>query len=207
MLAEKMRQDFENLSFVGKLVFNKQVMDVTHGSDVSWGVADLFWNGYLAKIDKHRVMGGGDRHYVYLWKHAWGDPFYVGCGTGDRWTTKKPRTDKFYPHMDKADAVVFKVLDGVDEHTARMFEKYISVSLVEAGYRLANGDNNPEFMTMSARDRILDSLSEIEAHELTPRVQKALLDILIYDCKCDYRITHCFRKKYGENHFSSIFIL
>lgn len=196
---------FEKMSFCEKVAFTRRVMEATHNNYIGYDLSSLYWNGYLKKTDKYCVLGSGGTYYVYLWRHAWGEPFYVGCGRGDRWTVKSPRCDDFYSHLDKADAVVYKVLDGVDSHTARMFEKYISVNLVEAGYALVNGDNNPSRMSEEKRIRAVESCVEIGELELSSLVQKATIDILKDEPKCDYRVTKEFIDRNGSDCFSRNF--
>jgi hypothetical protein len=194
---------FNALPFSGKLDFDKRTIATHRKLKVSSGVSGLYWNGSLAAIDKKTARGNGGDYYVYIWRHAWGEPFYVGSGKGDRWKNKNSRCDAFYPHLDKADAVVYMLLCGVDAHTARKFEQYTSVNLVEAGYVLANGDNNPNLMTELKHERMAKRCKEMEEHELMPVVQQAIVDILNDEPRVDYRITCEFLKTYGEEHFST----
>lgn len=196
----------EELSFREKVQFVKGVNDMLRGNDINFEVSKIAWYGYLKEDESYKVCAGDNDYYVYLWKHAWGDPFYIGCGKGDRWTTKSPRCNDFYLHLDQADAVVYKVLDGVDSHTARIFEKYVTVNLVEGGYTLANGDNNTEYMTEAARVRRIESCEEIDRHELAPKVQNAVLSILNDRPRCDYRGTDEFIMRNGTDYFSSRFM-
>lgn len=197
---ENIAKSYEALSFIEKIKFIKSAVFVTNNFNCD--VRCLMYDGYLKKITKHKFCSSGGEYYVYLWRHAWGDPFYVGSGKGDRWTTKNGRCNDFFLHLNQADAVVYKILDGVDERTARLFEKYVSVNLVEAGYTLANGDNNTEYMTEAARKRRVDSCKEIDSHELAYGVQKAVLDILYDKPGCDYFITDKFIMEYGADYFS-----
>ena len=197
-------KSYEESSFVEKIKFIKNVKSVM--SNLCLGVSRLMWDGYLGNITKHEVRCSSGEYYVYLWRHAWGDPFYVGSGKNTRWIDKRGRCDDFYLHLDQADAVIYKVLDGVDSKTARLFEKYVSVNLVEGGYTLANGDNNTEYMTDDARQRRVDSCKEIDKHELASKVQKAVLDILYDDPECDYFITDKFIMEYGADYFSRNYI-
>lgn len=196
----------EESSFTDKIRIVKDINDRFCVGDVSHDVWKIGAYGYLMAYEKDSVYGGEGEYYVYLWKHAWGDPFYVGSGKNDRWLTKNPRCDDFYLHLDQADAVVYKILEGVDLHTSRLFEKYVSVNLVEAGYTLANGDNNPEYMTDAARARRVAECGEIDKHELAPNVQREVLRILNERTKCDYRVTDTFLRQHGTDYFSRNYI-
>lgn len=194
------------MSFAEKLKFTKSVVNGQNTLVVGYDVTALHWDGYLGKYDNCRLKCGEGKYYVYLWRHAWGEPFYVGCGKSDRWCSKSGRCDDFYLHLDQADAVVYKILDGVDSHTARLFEKYVSVNLVEAGYTLANGDNNTEYMTDEARQRRIDNCKEIDEHELAPSIQEVLGKVLLDKPRVDYRVTDRFIMEYGADYFSRNFI-
>jgi hypothetical protein len=193
---------FDAMPFSGKLNMNRKVNATRSHLEVDRGVSKLYWDGYLCATDKMAAVAGDGDYYVYLWRHAWGEPFYVGSGKGDRWKSKQGRCDEFYPHLDKADAVTYLVLCGVDSKTARLFERYVSVNLVEAGYDLVNGDNNPKRFPEQGRERLIKRCAETESHELTPAVQKAVVKILGDDPRCDHRITHEFLERYGAGYFT-----
>jgi hypothetical protein len=196
----------ERMSFKEKIEMVKTVNSVSGGGHINFEVWKLASDGYLKAIEHRTIYREDGEHYVYLWKHAWGDPFYVGSGKNYRWTNKSARCNDFYLHLDQADAVVYKILDGVDEHTARLFEKYVSVNLVEAGYTLANGDNNPEYMADGARKRRVDSCKEIDKHELSSAVQNTVCCILCDSPKCDYRVTDKFIMENGADYFSRTYM-
>jgi hypothetical protein len=202
---EDFAESYNRSSFKDKVKYTR---DVTMMSNrLSYAVSSISWYGYCKTETKYCVgVSGDEEYYVYLWRHAWGGPFYVGSGKGDRWVTKSPRCNDFYLHLNQADAVVYLVLSGVDSHTARLFEKYVSVNLIEGGYTLANGDNNTEYMTEQARERRIASCAEIDKHELAPKVQNAVLSILLDEPGCDYRATDEFLMRYGTEYFSNIFM-
>lgn len=190
------------LTFAEKIQMSKRVIDFTTPSMLNTQASILSYDGYLTTVTDKTVRVGEGSHGVYLWKHAWGDPFYVGSGKGDRWKNRSSRCDDFFLHIDQGDAVVYMVLDGVDAATARAYERYVSVNLSRAGYTLANGDNNFEYATESLRHTFLRNCAEIEGDELTRRVEVAVLEILCHDPKCDYRITEAFLMSYGTDYFS-----
>ena len=192
----------ESLPFSGKIEMVKQINDTFRGMGVNTGVSMLSHQGYLRIVDDKGVCNGEDDHYVYLWKHCWGDPFYVGSGKGKRWTNKNTRCDDFYLHLDAADAVVYLILDGVDNKTARLYERYVSANLTYAGYTLANGDNNAEYKSKAARERMMARCKEIEGQELTQKIENAVLSILSHEANCDYRVTDAFIMEYGADYFS-----
>ena len=197
---ENFRESYEKSSFVEKIKFVKEINWFSNA--LGYEVDSLYWYGYLRAIDEKCVSCDDGEYYVYLWRHVWGDPFYVGSGKNDRWLSKNGRCDDFYLHLDQGDAVVYKILKGVDSQTARLFEKYVSVNLIEAGYTLANGDNNPEYMTDAARGRRIKECEKIDDHELAPMVQNTILSVLNEHTKCDYRVTDAFLMKYGVDYFS-----
>lgn len=192
---------FDEAPFRDRLATVKQINDMYDGG-VSYAAKRLTYDGYLEREKDFSFCAGDGEHYVYVWRHAWGDPFYVGTGKGDRWTNIHNRCAEFYPHIDKADAVVYLLLTGVDSKTARMFEKYVSVNLVEAGYTLANGDNNPRRSVGDAKKRLIESCSKIDSHPLAPKVQKAVVSILNHNVRCDYRVTCRFITENGADYFS-----
>lgn len=196
---------FDSLPFSGKLEEIRKLESFSNNIYLSAKTSALHFDGYLNANDSMAVKEGSGEYYVYLWKHAWGEPFYVGSGVKDRWKTKAPRCDDFYRNLDAGDAVVYKVLDGVDSKTARLYECYVSANISIAGYCLANGDNNAMRGSERTQYRLSERCKEIEGSELTKKVEKALFDILRHEAKCDYRITTEFLKQYGLDYFSRSF--
>ena len=191
-----------SLPFSEKLGAIKSINDFSRAGILRSSASLLSYSGYLKEFEEMGVYCDTGEHYVYLWKHAWGDPFYVGCGKNSRWKTKNSRCDDFYLHLDAGDAIVYMVLDGVDEKTARLYEKYVSVNLTRAGYTLANGDNNLEYMSPAARERFCTRCDSLDDDELTQRVQSTVLRILNHDAGCDYRVVDAFLMEYGTDYFS-----
>lgn len=192
--------------FAERILFSKQVEELFRPNMLVHGVNYLGWDGYLKKIESKCVRAGEDDCYVYLWRHAWGDPFYVGSGKGTRWTSKNGRCTDFYLHLDQADAVVYLVLDGVDAKTARLYENYVSVNLGRAGYTLANGDNNFEYATSASQQRMIEKCDKLAGTELTMRVENAVLSIIGDRPTCDYRITDAFIMERGADYFSRNYV-
>lgn len=193
---------FEGLTFSKKLEEIKKLEKFNDKLYLSAKTSSLSYDGYLRAYDRMAVCQESGDHYVYIWKHAWGDPFYVGCGVNDRWKSKASRCDDFYHCLDAGDAVVYKVLDGVDSKTARTYERYVSANISNAGYVLSNGDNNAARKSDAAKKRLLNRCNEIQGTELTKKVEKAVIDILRNKEDCDHRITQTFLKEYGTEFFS-----
>lgn len=131
--------------------------------------------------------------YVYCWKHVDGDVFYVGSGRNLRMTTKSGRNDDFFKEIDKGDAIVYLIADGLDPNAALHYEHYISNSFTNAGIKLANKDVS---FTPGRDDYSL---------EMTRKIEDALLRIL-QDDKFDYSLhfkIKNFLQEYGDNYFSS----
>lgn len=200
-MIENFSEALAKLTFAERVDFFRR-MNMSFGNKVSRGVNELLWYGRLAERTYKGIYAGDDDYYVYLWRHAWGDPFYVGSGKNDRWTNIGGRCDDFYLHLDQADSVVYRVLSGVDSKTARLYERYISVNLGRAGYVLANGDNNYEYATGSARQKMIETCDKLVGLELTTRVENAVLGIISEEPGCDYRVTDDFIMKHGADYFS-----
>jgi hypothetical protein len=184
--------------FVDKLKFVRGVHQFTHGD--YRGV--MQWEGRLSEDDSKCVWLDDGDCYVYVWKHNFGDPFYVGSGKKDRWTTINNRCEGFYEHIDKADAIVYKVIDGIDRNTAFAYEKYVSFNLSAAGYDLANHDNNYQRAAKKNQRSIDKMFYSLEGKETTLAVEKAVFDILNDEKSHLCRTTMLFLDKYGEHFFS-----
>lgn len=202
---DKFREAYLRLPFHEKVRYAKSVNQLTL-SRVEGYADSLTWDGYLTTVVEKAVHCDEGDSYVYLWRHAWGEPFYVGHGKGDRWLNKNERCDNFYPHIDKGDAVPYLVLCGVDSKTACEYERYVSVNLVRAGFDLANSDNNPDRETRTKDwDKVYERFALLEEKELTEKVCDAVVSILSHEPRCDYRITETFVKRYGNDYFSRNF--
>lgn len=163
------------------------------------------WDGYLLKKDCFAVHRNSGNHYVYLWKHMNGDVFYVGSGTGKRCINKNRCMD-FLKHLDKGDAVVYIVLDGVDKETSLFYEKYLSGCLSAIGQPLTNKDNNVNRMGNTSFDEWLHDNEERLNDSLTKSVEKTILSGIM----CDKDFTYVdvlarekFLKENGDKYFSS----
>lgn len=128
---------FEIPEFGTKLNFPETLQMMRHVA-VQPISSSVHLDGYAESEEfKFAVNGNGGEYYVYLWKHMFGDVFYVGSGKGDRWTEKNRSSNKeFLKHIDAGDAVVYKILVDVDKNTARKFEQYVSFPLIQLLVRL-----------------------------------------------------------------------
>lgn len=203
----EIQEAMNRMSFSERLNMIKRMNDspVLNGNRVS--TSRLLWDGYLTTVTEKAVREETGEHYVYLWKHAWGEPFYVGSGKGDRGTMKGGRCNDFFLHLDAADAVVYLVLSGVDSKTARLYERYVSANLTYAGFTLANGDNNAEYKSEDAKERLMRRCKDIEGLDLTKRVEEAVLGIVNHTPRtADYRVTDAFLMEYGTDYFSRNYV-
>ena len=189
---------FENMPFLEKLKTVKQLYQFTNGNHFG----TMKWDGCLCRDENECVHLSGGECYVYIWKHNFGEPFYVGSGKKDRWKTINPRCDKFYEHLDKADTIVYKVVDGISRNKAFDYERYVSYCLSLTGYELVNNDNNYAKASEQTRYNVDKTLSVLEKDENKLSIENAVLKILNDNKLNECRSTMTFLKEYGENYFS-----
>ena len=197
---EKIQKAWDEMPFYKQVATTRAMQAACVNLSLDAAVSRFMYSGCFQHITEKRILKDTGEHYVYIWKHAWGEPFYVGSGKGDRWKQVSPKTrcDEFYTHLDRADCVVYKIIDGVDINTAKMYEKYLSFVLRLAGYQIVNGD----FRIRDA-EQAKDFVQRIENAETTKDVTKALTGILMDIPKgCDYRVTIKFTEEHGFDYFS-----
>lgn len=187
---EKVNGLMENkrLSYNGLFIINKMPI-----------YSHIAENGFVKAKEKfcyNTVNGEG--YYVYLWKHIRGDAFYVGSGINKRWVSLSGRNARFYTELDRGDVAVYKVVNGLTEQEARMYEKYLSVGLSRYS-KLSNSDypqNGEEWI-----DDNIEKMSEDILTGISNTIWKINAD---YDFSYEDRITQeMFLKKYGNKYFSS----
>ncbi len=106
---------------------------------------ELMVNGYVRQdfdalnIQRTDLFSKGE-HYVYIWRHENGDPFYVGSGKGYRSKSTYARPVDFYGELMALDAVLCYIAADVSEKDARFIEYYCSFVLSSAGVKLTNSD-------------------------------------------------------------------
>lgn len=202
-----MRTVEEIMGEIARLPFYEK-LGMVRMANATWnyqlrGVSSLHWEGCLCREESFGIKVGDGDYCVYLWKHAWGEPFYVGSGKGDRWKVVAPRCDDFYYHLDQADAVVYRVVVGANREVSRMYEKYLSFLLRLAGYTLTNKDYSIPFDDCTKIDKAKAFVFGLEKETITPKVQKILAEILGHTpSDCDYRATCKFIEEYGSDYFS-----
>ena len=195
---EEIVEKVEAMPFLDKLKMVRSVHQFTndgyHGT--------MNWEGYLSIDESKSVQFDDGDCYVYVWKHNFGEPFYVGSGKKDRWKSLNSRCKDFYQHLDKADAIVYKVIDGLDRNTAFAYERYVSFHLSAAGYNLANSDNNYQRASEQTKRNIDKTFYSLEREETTPAVENAVLNILNDNKSHLCRTSTLFLDRYGEHYFS-----
>ena len=113
---------------------------------------NLAYHAHLDHTDHFAPHFAAGEYYVYLWRHLNGAPFYVGFGKGDRWLVGV-RNQRFGEETAKRDAVVYKVVCGLDERTARDIEFCLIHKLSKAGYTLAQTNYVYSLLTEEGKAR------------------------------------------------------
>lgn len=170
-------------------------------------VSHLKTSGCLRAVDDFAHVAGNGEYYVYVWFHLGGEPFYIGSGKGKRWLSKV-RNDDFPRQLDRGDAVVYKVLSGVDKKTALAYERYLAFCVSWVRDSLVNKDNNLGFISVGATVENIGFISEMENDYLTTKVEEAFVAILSKNAfsessAIDIFAINRFLKHYGETYFSN----
>lgn len=200
---EEVEEMWKNYPIAKKIALSCATKIFVSRTNAEVKASQLRWDGYLFSDESSALSLGDGEHYVYMWSHAWGNPFYIGSGKGNRWLTRSNRNNDFFRHLDDADAVVRKLVVGLDERTARIYEEYISINLSMAGIELANHDNN----IIGKNDKIkagrIARLEEISKLEYTDVVENSLANTLAKtEPNADFRTTYIFWELYGRHFFS-----
>lgn len=168
----------------------------------------LKYNGYLFANSHYAVRGDGGDYHVYVWAHLLtGEIFYVGSGIDERWLNRYRLTNPgFMRNLDAGDAVVYKIITGVDRETARFYERYISLALSSCGVALVNRDNNASRCGMDKAKAWLKENSDRISNAFTCEVEEVLLEKILSER--DFHGTHvlrvmAFREECGTEWFSS----
>lgn len=172
---------------------------------VNGSYVPIFLQGYVRSKKDFCCNCDEGKCHVYVWKHMFGDIFYVGKGQDDRWL-KAYRNLEFSKHLDNADCVVYKIVDGISDKDARFYERYISYILSSAGYNLVNKDNNVEYKLNEDNFYSWADKNYNKAHgERMSLIFERLIEIIHdvdfspYDCIS----TQAFLRIKGESFFSS----
>lgn len=92
-------------------------------------------------------------HYVYIWRHMNGDPFYVGSGKGYRSRSTYDRPTDFYGELMALDAILCYIAADISEKDARFIERYCSFALSSSGVKLTNSDGVVSRLTAAGVER------------------------------------------------------
>lgn len=168
----------------------------------------LKYNGYLFADSRHAVRGDGGEYHVYVWAHLLtGEIFYVGSGIDERWLNRyRTKNPAFMKNLDEGDAVVYKIIDGVDMETARFYERYLSLSLSSCGVALANRDNNASRCGIDKSKEWLNENANRITNDFTREVEEVLLEKILSERDfrgMDVLRIMSFREECGSNWFSS----
>jgi hypothetical protein len=124
----------------------RDIKDQCDRAHISNEASHLHHRGYLKEdynalnVARTDLFSKGD-HYVYIWRHMNGDPFYVGSGKNNRSRSiSANRPDRFYGELMALDAVLCYIAADISEKDARFIERYCSFFLSSNGVNLTNSD-------------------------------------------------------------------
>ena len=159
--------------------------------------------GFIKKKTDFSVSFDSGEAYVYLWKHMRGHIFYVGSGINGR-SNQKNRTNDFLRELDRADAVLYIVADGLDRETAFKIERYISGWISMYGDYLTNKDNRVDLSDKESFCEEMNELSKEIGKEKLDAIESAVLGTSLDDkfSYCDALIPQAFIEEYGLHFFS-----
>lgn len=140
-LFEQLAEVISRMSEQERADLQRQLDESSQNAEASYLASRLRYCRTLKQNEKDCAHCGDGEHYVYMWLHADGTPFYVGSGKGDRWKSTN-RNDRFFEEADKLDALVYKLVDGLTLEESREAEFCLTHYLSYNGYKLANWDYN-----------------------------------------------------------------
>lgn len=166
-----------------------------------WGLRRY---GYLTVREMPGLSNGeSGEHYVYLWKHNGGAPFYVGSGTGRRAASVSARREEFHEELSIGDCILWYVVGGISKNLSRRIEAFCSMWLSSRGYKLCNRDFYIRYMSAMKRCEHYDDLNEEWfAPELSDRLVKILAAVEVDFDKAD-NIVNEFKRTGGRFDFQS----
>lgn len=136
---------YNALSPEEQAAFAKKVEDDYKRTKLEYAASEIYWKGYLKKYspsylkDKLSDVMQGE-HYVYVWKHLNGEPFYVGSGKNDRGEAKWRKNPEFRREISKGDSVIYYLATDISEADARRIEHYVSLKLYFEAFGITNKD-------------------------------------------------------------------
>lgn len=174
---------------------------------ISATVGMLKYDGYLFAQSHHAIRCDSGEYHVYVWAHLLsGEIFYVGSGIEDRWRCRyRLKNRSFMENLDAGDAVVYKIIEGVDQDTARFYERYLSLAISSAGTRLTNRDNNAEKCGLAKARAWLRENADRLSDDFTRQVEEVVLEKILNerDFKgMDVLRVLAFRQTCGDHWFS-----
>jgi hypothetical protein len=167
----------------------------------------LKYDGFLFANSSYAVRCDSGEYHVYVWAHLLsGEIFYVGSGIDERWRCRyRLKNQAFMENLDAGDAVVYKIIEGVDQDTARFFERYLSLTISSSGRKLTNRDNNAEKCGLAkAREWLHDNATRL-SDDFTRRVEDVVLNKILSESDfrgMDVLRIFTFRQIYGDHWFS-----
>lgn len=163
-LYNKAVAQYNALSEKEKAEFHRSVEQMRKSAENNHYAGNLVWHGCIDCFRNAGISGLHDgEHYVYLWKHIDGKPFYVGSGKNGRWLnhSDRNRNSAFAEHKKRHDAFVYLVATCMSEQDARDAEFCCIHNLSKRGYDLAQTTgtygrlNNAQKQRQDARYRKL----------------------------------------------------
>lgn len=193
----------EELSPAEREKVERDIKEQCDRAHISNEASHLYHRGYLKEDDSalyvcRTTLFDEGEHYVYVWRHMNGDPFYVGSGKGGRGrSVSANRPDRFYGELMAFDAVLCYVATNISEKDARFIEHYCSFILSSDGVKLTNCDGVVHRMSPST---VAKKEKEYAANEKCVVVKKRLDFLMSKQYKPDEHygeIVNRLWKEYG----------
>lgn len=192
---------YESLSEAEKEELKASIDIAYEKANLRWFAGNLCYNGCVNKHEYDGFASDNGEHYVYMWKHLDGTPFYIGSGKDGRWLNRgeSTRNKEFTQHAGALDAIVYKVATGLSEHEARDFEFCCIHALTYAGYDLAQTTWNYQRLQnteirqrqIEKYDKIMNETNAFYAKMAMERMLKSEVDK--YDLKSIHEV---YKKEY-----------
>lgn len=189
-------------NFVDRVAEMNSMGGITRSFYVMGKLSGLSIDGYLRVDRSHTVHFNDGEAYVYLWKHKNGTVFYVGSGKNDRYRSKN-RNESFLEEINKADAVIYIIADGMNTKDAREIERLVSGVFTCNGQNLCNKDNKVD---PNDKEEFLFWIDGLRAKygERMREIEDAVEHCVVFDMRDidDYFLQYEFFDEYGRNWFT-----